>query len=761
MFEHNGGTPTRRCWRRWATGLARVRELASRANFVPVVGAGLLLAVLYWPLWPLVPSQGLDESFKVGLTWAHELGLHWGPDVLFTWGPLFFLDNPLASSRLAVTAASAVWILYALIVTLAAYAAFEHHRISGNMRLLAAAATSALLLTMPSSGGLTGMHVLVPMTIVLTMLAAVRRTLLVAVLAGIAVGMLGTHKLSDAIMAGALSVLCLTATLGIPGLVRFSAGAAISFVASWLLAGQSLVDLLVYVPGAYQIVRGFGPAMNTMDPGYVWHYPLAIALALAVVWCGWTLTEEPSRLRRFGFVAGIGAGLWIAARQAFTRHDVGHYWYFFGIVVLICIAFAILATDRRMARVAALTGLVAYLVVATTRVGPFVVLDRQASLNALDRTLGIIASRDEAQELLSVARLKLLSDYAITPEILDRVSDSPTIVDPVDISALYAAAGVVTARWDPLPIIQNYSAYTPELDAINARSLRERPRQILRSVQYVTIDGRNPYWDAPAYQRLVYCSYEVVLATEAWQVIRPAATRCGQAQEGTTEDAAADQDVQVPSRTGAITLVTIAPIRSVAEQAVDFVIKPQPFFVTYGETRWRLASSPVAAELMLNTPEPHPAFANLPRTPYPTIAVTTPARVSFAFIDVVQRVSSVDAPSVDRTPILPPGDAGSIVTGTRNVAASLTEDRCLLLDATGTDPQVELRTGTGITIEVSSLTHGLGQVFLNQNGTYAEENSFQFDMSAGSWSRILLPGGLVRFDPPDEGATLLCQVGAS
>lgn len=725
------------------------------------MGAGLLLAILYWPDWPLVPHQGLDESFKVGLFWAHELGLHWGPDILFSWGPLFFLDNPLASSRLAVTVASAVWILYALIVTLAAYAAFAHHRISGNMRLLAAAATSALLLTMPSSGGLMGMHVLVPMTIVFTMLAATRGTPLIAVFAGIAVGILGTHKLSDAIMAGALSVICLTATLGIPGLVRFSAGAALSFVASWLLAGQSIVELLVFVAGAYHIVRGYAPAMNTMDPGYAWHYPLAIALALAVAWCGWRLTGDLSRLRKFGFLAGIGAGLWIAAKEAFTRHDVGHYWYFFGIVVLICIALAILAKDRRMARAAVVTGLIAYLVVATTGAGPFVVLDRQSSLNALDRTLGVIASRDEAQELLSVARLKLLSDYAITSEILDRITDSPTIVDPVDISALYAAAGVVTARWDPLPIIQNYSAYTPELDAINARSLRERPRQILRSLQYATIDGRNPYWDAPAYQRLVYCSYEVVLATEAWQVLRPAAAKCGQVQEGSTEDAVAGQDVQVPSRTGAITLVTIAPIRSVAEQAVDFVTKPPPFFVTYGETRWRLASSPLASELMLNAPEPHPAFANLPRTPYPTIVVTTPARVSFAYIDVLQRATAVDAPSVDRTPILPPGDAGSIIAGTRNVAASPTEDGCLVLGPTGTDPQVELRTGTGITIEVSGLTNGLGQVFLNQNGTYTEENSFHFDMSAGSWSRILLPGGLVRFDPPDAGSTLLCQIGAS
>jgi hypothetical protein len=256
----------------------------------------------------------------------------------------------------------------------------------------------------------------------------------------------------------------------------------------------------------------------------------------------------------------------------------------------------------------------------------------------------------------------------------------------------------------------------------------------------------------------VYCSYDVVVTTTAWQLLRPALTRCGQLEEATSVDAAAGQDVRVPAREGAITLVTIAPIRSPAEQASDFVLKPPEFFVTYGEQRWRLASSPAAPGLMLNTPQPHPAFGNLPPTPHPTIAVTTPARLTFAYIDVIQRVTAVDGPSDDRTPILAPGAARSIVARTRSVATSLTEEGCLLLDATGADPQVELRTGTGITIEVSSTTDGLGQVFIGQNGTSIEENSFHLEMAAGSWSRIPLPGGLVRFDPPDEGTTLLCQV---
>jgi hypothetical protein len=63
------------------------------------------------------------------------------------------------------------------------------------------------------------------------------------------------------------------------------------------------------------------------------------------------------------------------------------------------------------------------------------------------------------------------------------------------------------------PIPQPYSAYTPKLDAINARFVHSdaSPKLILMNGPKA-IDGRNPIWEAPLTNIAILCNYETVLS---------------------------------------------------------------------------------------------------------------------------------------------------------------------------------------------------------------------------------------------------------
>lgn len=615
--------------------LARMRRTAlGRPDLYLLFGLGLLLAVVFWPPWPLTPQAGLDSSWKAGLSWAHQLGLAWGPDVVFTYGPLFFLDYPLANSTQDLLTASLFWIAYAVTLTSAVFAALSVTRpkLAVRYRLGATLVSSALLLALPTANAFQLMHPLVPIALLTAALGAVFKVKWSPWIAGVALGMIALHTIYGAALVGAFVLISLTAALGLAGAVRLCFAVGVAFLALWLIDGQTLADLPYYIGTELELIRGYAPAMNVTNPAYVWQFVVAGALSLSCLWCANRVAHELPRGARLGFVAAVGAVLWLAAREAFTRHD-GHYWHFFAVVVVLCVIFLLLRADRALIFIALATGAAAYLI-ATTIFVPFLKpIDRQQSIVAASRTLSVLLNLGEGDRVFRDAARSVADEYGMTAELTNVVQSAPTIADPWDISALLSVSG----NWAPLPVIQNYSAYTPELDRLNTAALLARPRQILRSVPYPAIDGRNPYWESPGYQRLVYCSYEVQMTVPKWQLLVPSPeTHCG-----TTLDPAGERDVAagevspVPQRDGSLTLVTITPRTSILGEAIDLLTKPGPLFVDYGGKRWRLAQSPSAVGLMLNAPVPHPAFADLPLTPYPSISLSVPAHLAFSFAEVL------------------------------------------------------------------------------------------------------------------------------
>jgi hypothetical protein len=123
--------------------------------------------------------------------------------------------------------------------------------------------------------------------------------------------------------------------------------------------------------------------------------------------------------------------------------------------------------------------------------------------------------------------------FQLDPASLRLLRGHTVDVEPWDISA----AWFYGLRWKPLPVFQDYSAYTAALDRLNARALAAAggPQRILRENTAVigfqpsppAIDGRNPPWDPPAQSVAMLCHYAPLRTTVRWQVLGKVRDRCG------------------------------------------------------------------------------------------------------------------------------------------------------------------------------------------------------------------------------------------
>jgi hypothetical protein len=79
-------------------------------------------------------------------------------------------------------------------------------------------------------------------------------------------------------------------------------------------------------------------------------------------------------------------------------------------------------------------------------------------------------------------------------------------------------------RWQPLPVIQAYSAYTPDLDFLNARKLEDAsgPEEILLS--WGAIDGRHPFYETPRSWRALLNWYDLQVASPKLYLLRRRST---------------------------------------------------------------------------------------------------------------------------------------------------------------------------------------------------------------------------------------------
>jgi hypothetical protein len=185
----------------------------------------------------------------------------------------------------------------------------------------------------------------------------------------------------------------------------------------------------------------------------------------------------------------------------FTRHDDFHIRTTFVWLTYLSIAITLSARLR-------INGLIALLLLFNSpiQILPFINFPERIQTGPVEVIKSLDSNYLALKSNSDLARLRSATN--LSTQFLSVIQERTIAILPWDqLIAKGYGFNFVT-----FPIPQSYSAYTPKLDAINARFIQGKgsPDLILLNGPKA-IDGRNPIWEAPLTNIAILCHYHTVL----------------------------------------------------------------------------------------------------------------------------------------------------------------------------------------------------------------------------------------------------------
>lgn len=500
-----------------------------------VLGFALLsvvLAVLTWPVASLHGKADLDGSWQLALHMAAHDGVDWGARLQFTWGPLGFLGQPRWAYPATTAAAFGFQLVgRALLCGTVLYALRRRRWLAVPVAL---GVSFLVRVELP--------EVLGTLVVVWCLLALGRERPLprgaVEVGTAFAVVVLLMKFNSGLVAVGAVGLTAVVVAPSLLTLARLVLAGVGTFVACWAGTGNALGDVPAWVHGSVEVARGYSSAMG-IEAGPRSDYPIALgvvaALAVVLVLATW----RDRTLRRLAAFVVVAVLVFLKYKHSFVRHDTVHAHELLTAALLLPIG---LVRRRRTDYVAvALTAAFAVLL-GGTAARLYAVSDLAAPRRFAAQALEVA---EGGATLDAEVRAAYHAFRPVDPALVAIVGDRDVHVDPWDTSVAWAHG----LRWDPVPVFQSYSAYTPYLDDRNAAAVAapDGPDVILRRVPPPAIDSRAPTFDSPAYQLAVVCHYRLEAERGGWQLLERTANRCGAPVSLGTVAAPAGGVVAVPA----------------------------------------------------------------------------------------------------------------------------------------------------------------------------------------------------------------------
>jgi hypothetical protein len=579
----------------------------TRANRMPVWVGGLIVALLGWRVGMNPPGVGLDASWNAALAMGVHDGLHWGKDLVFTYGPLGFLQTQLvwftgqtvlsflySGLIYAVFCVGLVWALRRrLPLVLACVAAFVAVAVLPLLELGLLSAVFACFWLLEDGAERT------PRQLDAFVLAGATFAAPAALIK------LSTGPLVPLVLLLAL----LGARVGARRIVAYLVVLAVELLVLWLAAGQSLGDVPAFIQHTVQISSGYSSAMLRSTDVAEWKVVVAtlaaMALTLALVGAAWLATYR-DRLARWAGTLIVALTAFSIYKEGVVRVDAGHLTVYFANACILWVAVGF--TVGRRWWVPAIAVVVFAVSLPLRPAGTADNLNAVSNLRfAFDqaRTLVSPGRREEAME---AGRSGMKGTYALEPGALAALHGRTLAVEPWEAAAAWA----YRLDWSPLPVFQNYSAYTSQLDRLNAEVVEspDGPERLLRENQQVVdsefptadLDDRFPGWDPPEQARAVLCNFIPLYTSERWQVLGRVPDRCGPPRERGTVEAAAGEAVPVPTPgpNGVVFVRIEAAGVSGLERVQTFFFHAASRHATVnGETRYRLVPETAGDGLLL------------------------------------------------------------------------------------------------------------------------------------------------------------------
>jgi len=518
------------------------------------VGVTLVVAFMTWPInvYPPHVSNNIDVSWITAMHVAAHEGLSFGSDFNFVYGPLgylmignLFYDD---TGVLATIGTSAAYLGAIALVARALCSAFGLF-LGGLVTFVAARIALAPM---------DRVELLPGVLVALAVVALHRNRGALPPWQSAAIGLLAALCELVKFSAGSLALVVVAVLALVPLLERERpwrdrlrlawpplAGAGGGLILLWMLAGETLWDLVPYLRNSIDFVLGNVDAVATSTPGlgdeYVYASVAIVALLVAVLLDGRGLKLAP----RLGIAALWLVMIYVSFRHGFTRHTPGHASIFFWPVLLAALATFPLTSSRAVAALACVPLLVGIWSLGDLKLGNVIATPSDPAVQHLD----IWTSSEDRHAAQSDIREKLRQSYGFTPELIDRLDGETVHFDPHEAAIAWAYPEF---DWHPAPVLQAYSTYTTHLDDLNAEFLAgdEAPRYVLR--ENVALDARNVRFESPRYVLELICRYREVLTTSRWQLLERGANRCGAPEPAGAGRLRFGQPVETPPSNGGL-----------------------------------------------------------------------------------------------------------------------------------------------------------------------------------------------------------------
>jgi hypothetical protein len=464
----------------------------------------LVITVVGWSALFPAPGPGLDPSWLSGLYMSTHNGLTFGRDVAWTYGPLGFLTGP----QIWETKLAELSFLYTLVIRFAFATAMFHYTRAAFSWIGAFVATLVVVSVGVGTFGAAELAlVLMAANRALDPRTQQRTARILAVAVGVMAGLQLLLKVSTGFDIVAMAAILVIA---IPGrrwrlAATAFAGFAVTMLVLWVLAGQALGGLPGYIKYGLQVSSGYSNAMDNEQAGLGWQY-LAVLGVLAVgLWAAFITTAD-WRARARWALALIWLVLWFGwFKEGFIRHDGTHgAWGIDGLMVGF-VAFRWRQGQRSMGLVC----LGAVVIFALASEGQSLTGDVNPSRNssAFFSDFKDFTSTSEQNSIQQAGRLAVRASDPIDHKMLSKLRGHTVAVYPIDLDLAWG----YRLNWDPVPVLQSYTAYTTGLDALDASFLESSraPQRILFEGDG-TIDGRVAAFDQGHTIRTMLCHYQVI-----------------------------------------------------------------------------------------------------------------------------------------------------------------------------------------------------------------------------------------------------------
>lgn len=550
-------------------------------------GAGAVVAILFaavaflWTMGPLLipPLATLDSSWQVGLDMATTRGLLFGKEIVFSFGPLGFLCYPVYVSFLLWALsfsfsllAHFLWLFCVWLFLRESFASWKEYV------LIAVSLIFASTMTDLESKVMTSIIILTYLSVT-DLMPQGRRPY--ALMGSFALGAIMSLVRFTFLPMFAPVLLCACVLLALKKRFALLACGLLAYGVStsllWFGSGQGLNNVSDYFWRSMEIANGYAAAMA--DSGKILHIFLALLIFLSFlsVFARAAFSGKAPALVLISLASGF---IFISFRHGFVRHDAPHACSFFaGMVILLSLLYVGCKSQ--------LSGPVRILILLLLVTSMGAMYERyhmdllaphfRDKVSVLGSSLTLLTDPQTRDGFVLASKKHLRHDYGLSQQTVGMLGNCSVDILPWDISLAYA----YDLRWTPRPVFQSYSAYTKELDLLNAAHFRGGRGPDALLYLFASIDSRYPLFDEPATFAEILCDYHAEARDGGFVVLKKNyRTSCGPAEEISSVLAEIGKPIKVPRYAHHYVFARIHMSYTSLGKVLNFIYKPAEVYVT-------------------------------------------------------------------------------------------------------------------------------------------------------------------------------------